>query len=345
MPSLVLGIICIAVALLLAVVNLVTAQEIEDRKIESVSKSLRIVIPDGNFSDSEPIPHDAPDTVTGIYKDINGKGTVVTLSTDKGYTGNPILITVGVDNEGKIIKAVVTSTQETKTNDEMDAYPDKFTGSTGSSIDAIDTVAGVTYSSKAVKGAIRDALVVLGYAEPDTDVSDDKGVAGPVTRSDEEIYDLALELLPGADSLELVTFEGSDPTLNRAFKAKNGKGYVFYIATGSWGRLETEALVATNNFGKITDINFLTWGVGHGVGYTEEFVESFKGLHKDSLDRVELVASATGTSENFKMAVYKALEVAFPTPIYTVITVIIVALAVITSLVVCIVIHRKRRTK
>ena len=339
-PSIVLGIICIAVALLLGVVNMLTAPKIEADKIEAVSKSLRVVMPDGDFSDPEKLPSDAPESVTAIYKELSGKGHVVTLSTTKGYTGKPILITVGVDTEGKITKAIITSSEETKTNDEMDSYHDRFTGVGADEIDSVDTVAGVTYSSKAVRGAVRDALVVLGYAKA-SEEGDDVGVAGPVTRSEEEVYNLALALIPDADALEEVTFEGSDPTLIKAFRATNKKGYVFYIATESWYRLETEGLVATDNFGNITDINFLTWGVGHGVDYTEEYVESFKGKNKDSLDRVELVASATGTSEHFRDALGKALDVAFKVPVYTVITASVLGLAVIAAAV-CIIISKRR---
>ncbi len=340
-PTVVLGVICLMVALLLSAVNLITEDVITARRIEAVSKSLRVVMPDGDFDEPEKLPDDAPESVTGIYKDLGGRGHVVTLSTDKGYTGKPILITVGVDNDGKIIKAIVTETSESKITPDMEAYPDRFAGVDASKIDSVDTVGGVTYSSKAVKEAIRDALVVLGYAEPSVEQDDDAGVAGPVTRSDEEVYDLAMKLLPKADALEEVSFDGSDPTLIKAFKAKNGAGYVFYVATGSWGRLESEGLIATDNLGNITDINFLTWGVGHDVDCTEEYVESFKGKNKDALTRVELVAGATGTAEHFRDAVGKALDVAFDVPVYTVIAASAVAAAALAALI-CLIINKRR---
>lgn len=347
-PTLTLGIICIAVALLLGLVNSLTREKILNDQIEAVSASLRVVMPDGSFADSEPIPSDAPDTVTGIYKDLGGKGHAVTLSTSKGYTGKPILITVGVDSEGKIIKAVVTETNESKITDEINLFPDRFTGIGGGGIDSVDTVAGVTVSSTAIKSAIKDALAVLGYAEVSEDKDSDEGVRGPVTRSDEEIYNLALALLPGAEKLEEITLDGSDPTLIKAFKEPGSNRHVFYVATGAWGRLESEGLIAADNLGNVTDINFLTWNVGHGVEYTEEYVESFKGKNKDSLMRVELVSSATATSVSFRAAVAKALEAAYPIPVYTVIASVLtgaVALGIVIPLTVKAVKKRKEEKK
>ena len=112
MPVVVLTVICIVVAALLAVINTITAPILEKAESQKVYDSFREVL-DGEFEDAS-IPDGAPKTVTAIYKVKDGDsliGHVVTLVT-KGYAGD-ISLTVGVDAEGKVTKAVVTNSAET----------------------------------------------------------------------------------------------------------------------------------------------------------------------------------------------------------------------------------------
>ena len=143
-PTIVLGIICLAVALVISLLNLITSPIIEAKRKEAISESLRIVMPGGLFSDSLPLD-DMPDTVTGVYEDENGGGHVVTLSTTKGYTGKPILLTVGVDPEGKITGAVITATQETKDTDKVASFAEAFKGKDTASVEETELVSGATY--------------------------------------------------------------------------------------------------------------------------------------------------------------------------------------------------------
>ena len=106
-PIIALTVIGVVVATLLATVNAITAPIIEEREKQAILDSLEDVMPGGDFGSdvkSEPLPKNAPDTVTAIYKEKNGMGHVVTLKTT-GYA-SVISITVGIDADGKITKAV-----------------------------------------------------------------------------------------------------------------------------------------------------------------------------------------------------------------------------------------------
>lgn len=166
-PILVLGAICLVVAVLLAGVNMITSVKIEADKALAVKKSLETVMP-GIDPEDVTAEYDLTDTtVTTVYRDKNGKGHVVTLSTAKGYTGNAILLTVGINNEGVITGATVTSNPESKGVDQTNDFFEGFGGKNPQEVFDAELVAGVTYSSTAVRNAALDAFKVLGFEVPE----------------------------------------------------------------------------------------------------------------------------------------------------------------------------------
>ena len=85
LPTIVLVSICIVVAILLGVVNMITAPMIADADSAAVSESLKIVMPDGEFgAEPDELEEGAPETVKAVYTDKRGGGHVVVLSTKKG---------------------------------------------------------------------------------------------------------------------------------------------------------------------------------------------------------------------------------------------------------------------
>ena len=142
MPVVVLTAICIVVAALLGVVNMLTAPVIAEMEAQKVYDSFRNVL-DGVYSDVE-VPKDAPNTVTAMYKvvDKDGKllGHVATV-TVKGYADN-ISVTVGVDAEGKVTKAEVTASAETHGKAGMKNYTDNFKGLDAAGVAGVDTFSG-----------------------------------------------------------------------------------------------------------------------------------------------------------------------------------------------------------
>ena len=153
--------ICLVVAVLLAAVNYITAPIIERNAFLAEQASLRAVLSGAEEFEELSLPEGAPETVTGIYKEINGLGVVVTVSTSSAYSQSPMTFTVGVTAEGRISDIEITNYSETKS---FENYPDSFSGLERSGIDGVDAFSGVTYSSEAFKSALKDAMGVAEEA-------------------------------------------------------------------------------------------------------------------------------------------------------------------------------------
>lgn len=166
-PVLVLSVICLIVAGLLAAVNMVAQKEIKAAEMAAINESLGDIMPGAELGDAY-LPDGAPDSVVAIYKDNGGRGYAVLLETSKGYTGKPIAITLGISEDGKILGTKITKTEETKGVSEVAAFAEKFAGLSSGEVASVELVGGVTYSSRAVRDAVLDALSVLGfYSFPD----------------------------------------------------------------------------------------------------------------------------------------------------------------------------------
>lgn len=170
-PVLVLGAICLVVAVLLARVNMITSAKIEADKEAAIQKSLEQVMPGGSFTPATEKYNIEGTTVTAVYENVNSEneivGWVVTLSSAKGYTGNAILLTVGINTDGVITGAVVTSNPESKGVDQTNAFFESFGGKNPEEVFDAELIAGVTYSSTAVRNAALDAFKVLGFEVPE----------------------------------------------------------------------------------------------------------------------------------------------------------------------------------
>ena len=110
-PVLVLTLICLAVALLLAVVNYVTAPVIADATAEAERKARSEALPGAtDFTEVDIAAYpDLPATVTACYRDNDGGGYVF-LVKSPGYGGksNPITMLVGIKPDGKIAGIKIT---------------------------------------------------------------------------------------------------------------------------------------------------------------------------------------------------------------------------------------------
>ena len=97
--------------------------------------------------------------VNDVYVDEGGSGYVLSASS-KGYKGT-VTVTVGLDNDGKIIGISADVSTETTGIGSKAGDPeyivDRFVGLSGSA-DSVDTLSGATYSSKAVKQSVSAIL-------------------------------------------------------------------------------------------------------------------------------------------------------------------------------------------
>ena len=312
MPIVILVAICVIVAAILAAINLITEPIIKKAEEQKVYDSFRVVL-DGDFEDAE-IPENAPKSVTALYKVTEGgslKGHVVTLKT-KGYAGD-ISITVGIDSDGKVTKAIVTNESESHGKSGMDNYTDRFAGVGADTVADVETFSGATISSTAIKGAISDAVNMIAGNEAVTPEEDDQ-----LPRTDAEIADLASQLVGEGANLTDVTPDGTK-LVKRVYKDNGGKGYVAYalVISENYGTVETETLIHVDNTGKIVNVKKLVWKTSDAIyGYvppTEEDVNAFYdrliNSNSETIGDVELVTNATNTSTNLVDSVKEALSV------------------------------------
>lgn len=154
----VLTVICTVVSALLSVTNFFTAPVIEENKAATARASLRVVMPDAADFEEIALPEDAPETVLNLYKETSGLGYVAVLATTSQYSSGDMGITVAIGADGCISGITLTGYYESK--DFGEDYPQTYIGA-DSTLNGVDTVSGVTYSSTAFKNAILDAFDVL----------------------------------------------------------------------------------------------------------------------------------------------------------------------------------------
>ena len=171
MPSVVLGAICLTVALLLSLVNSVTAPIIKANQDAAANAALAVVLPDGkNFSEIA-IDGSYPAVITKGYK---ADGGFVFQATVTGKSSG-LIILFGIDAEGKIVGTQVIAEQETDSYDAnvfplVEGTEGKYKGMT---LDGFEPflVSGATLTSRAYGEAAKAALQAFAIANgADVDV-------------------------------------------------------------------------------------------------------------------------------------------------------------------------------
>ena len=221
MPALVLGAICIVVAIMLAGVNMLTGPIIADRLNAAADEALLEVLPDGkNFKEIDDLTG-YPESVTKGYKADGGYVFQVVV------TGKSAGLTVmcGISSDGKVVGTKVLANEETPSYAE-NVFPNvegtngKYTGMT---LDAFEPylVSGATLTSKAYGEAVKAALQAAAIA----------GGASVDTRTPEQkLQDGCNEAL-GTTGLEYKRWFMSDELvgIDRVYTNKDTAGYVFVI--------------------------------------------------------------------------------------------------------------------
>ena len=151
MPSIVLGSICIIVALLMAAVNMITAPIIAASQAAKVQETLGTVLPEGkNFVS---ISTDGlPETVTSAYTE-DGGGYVFQMEVI-GYKSG-LIIMCGVSADGKITGAEVIDSNETMSAEH--GLGEKYIGKDITNA-KVEIVSSSTLTSQAYFDAIAAAL-------------------------------------------------------------------------------------------------------------------------------------------------------------------------------------------
>ena len=157
-PSLVLGCICLSVALLLSVINMFTAPVIADRQNALADAAKTEVLPGGsNFKDIT-ADFEFPASISEAY---SADGGFVFRSTGKGRNGD-IVIMVGVNTEGQITGTKIISEAESKGYKEkiytlVEGVDGQYSGQTLEAFAPI-IASGATMTSNGFADAVKAAL-------------------------------------------------------------------------------------------------------------------------------------------------------------------------------------------
>lgn len=148
-------------ALLLAVVNAVTADRIKQNDAAKVNAARAAVIGECVFEEAD-FDISGLDYVKGVYKAMDGEtlaGYVYEIES-KGY-GGTVYFSVGISVSGEITGIEISNHKETKGigTDAQAGFLAAFIGR-GADTDAmtIDAMAGATVSSNAIRNGVNEAL-------------------------------------------------------------------------------------------------------------------------------------------------------------------------------------------
>ena len=248
----------------------------------------------GIISDAElngVVLEDAPAGIVEAYSAADGRKVVIAKG--QGYNGE-ILLAVGVNTDGKIIKMSVIAESENPpnvTDEAKDEFYNLFAGVGNNDIEGITNISGATFTSNFIKTIVKNAVAyALGEEVPEETKPDIPALVKELT---------------GMDGKEL-KLSSAPETLKALYKVEGG--YVAYTVTSTqYVAVETEGLTWFDNNGKVIKSNLITWTVGHDVE-PGDFANGFTDKANGEIGSVDLVTGATGTSEHYRDAVKAASD-------------------------------------
>ena len=215
--------ICAIVSIALAVCFAITDPIIKEQQAAAASGALLEVMPDGgSFEKMDISTYELPATIVEVNKAANG-GYVFQVSFAGFNPGNVAMIGVSADGKVTGTKCITNTESSGFGADHIPALDSKghYNGADVSTIDAVDTVAGCTVSTKAYRAVIKDALnaaVILGGGSVDlrdpAQILNDNLNAALGTEGVEFDKHFFVEVVEGVDAI---------------YVAKNGAGHVVVI--------------------------------------------------------------------------------------------------------------------
>ena len=158
MPTVVLGSICLVVALLLSVVNMFTGPVIEAAQNAAANEALLEVLPDGKNFEELVIDESYPSVINMGYK---AEGGFVFRASVTGKSSG-LVIMCGISTDGKIVGTKVIAEQETDSYDAnvfpfVEGLDGKYKDMSGADFEPY-LVSGATLTSRAFSEAMKASL-------------------------------------------------------------------------------------------------------------------------------------------------------------------------------------------
>lgn len=240
--SIILPVIVVILAfVILFLVNLWTYPLIIESRMQGEVGPAKDVMPNAKGFEELKLDN-IPSTVETVYKETSGQGFVVKVSTKAGFTKEAIVFYVAVDGENKVQKINVTEYPETR--DVGDGYVDTFIGS-DSTLSTVDLVAGVTYSSSAIKNGVADAFKALS----------DNGLIVAAKKEPKQLYEELMPVVFGtavnpAGMMAQEEFTSSVSGVVKAQKALNEGAVAYWYCEGD----NNYAVVTNGKIAKVYDL-------------------------------------------------------------------------------------------
>ena len=240
--SIILPVIVVILAfVILFLVNLWTYPLIVESRMQGEVGPAMDVMPNAKGFEELQLDN-IPSTVNTVYKETSGQGYVVKVSTKAGFTKEAIVFYVAIDGENKVQKINVTEYPETR--DVGDGYVDTFIGS-DSTLSTVDLVAGVTYSSSAIKNGVADAFKALS----------DNGLIVAAKKEPKQLYEELMPVVFGtavnpAGMMSQEDFTSKVGGVVRAQKATNEGAVAYWYAEGE----ENYAVITNGRIAKVYDL-------------------------------------------------------------------------------------------
>ena len=215
-PTIVLSCICMAVALILSGINMVTGPIIEAQRAAAANGALIEVMPEGaGFEEIDISTLALPEAVTNAYKETSGKGYVFRV-VSTGYKSGMVIM-IGINAEGQITGSKCLETQDTFGKEpEID---NSYNGQTLGDF-APNMIAGATMTSNGYRDAVSAALQSFTLASG--------GKLDPAIALEAKIAELA----PGFVNPAAVDASGS---FKKILKASNDAGFAYIFSDGENG--------------------------------------------------------------------------------------------------------------
>lgn len=243
---------CLVVALLLAAINMITAPIIKENSLKAQFAALEGLVPNADYEQKTDL-EGIPSSINGVFVDKNGGGVAIVFSASSSYSSGPMQYAVGIDMNGKIINIKKIAYMESK---DFGSYPDTFVGKEYSEIDSVDAFAGVTYSSDAFKGGLKDAFTAYYIA-----------IGGELKATE---IDVLNSLVEGASFKEITT----DATLSGGAVAvyrADASTYAFKVIDG-----DNVILVVSDIFGAVKAA--AVYEGNEDEGYPSNFISAMKDV-------------------------------------------------------------------
>ena len=286
-PTIVLSCICMAVALILSGINMITGPIIEAQRAAAANGALIEVMPEGSgFEEIDISALGLPEAITNAYKETSGKGYVFRV-VSTGYKPGMVVM-VGINSEGQI-----TGTKCLETQDTFGKEPQIDNTYNGQSIAdfAPNMIAGATMTSNGYRDAVNNALQSFVLASG--------GKLDPAIALEAKIAELA----PGFVNPAAVDASGS---FKKILKASNDAGFAYISSDGENAFLTLVnatggAIVYDAEGNNVTDAHadLITEAKAHAAAnqksYSDDLTTKITRLFADASEITPVEVSTFGT--------------------------------------------------